>query len=45
MKTTIIVTSYRRPKALELVLQSLVRQERQATQVIVADDGSDAIVR
>ena len=45
MKTTIIVTSYRRPKALELVLQSLVHQERPATQVIIADDGSDAMVR
>lgn len=45
MKTTIIVTSYRRPRALELVLRSLALQQCQAKQVIVADDGSDAEVR
>ena len=45
MNTTIIVTSYRRPKALELVLRSLEFQQIPAKQVIVADDGSDPMVR
>jgi len=45
MKTAVIVTSYRWPKALDLVLQSLALQRNQANQIIVADDGSSDSVR
>lgn len=40
MNTTVIVTSYCRPEALELVLQSLAKQVEMPYEVIVADDGS-----
>ncbi len=45
MKTAIIVTSYRRSDALELVLQSVGRQTEMPHEIIVADDGSGPDVR
>lgn len=45
MKTAIIVTSYRRSGALELVLQSVASQTEMPDEVIVADDGSGPDVR
>ena len=40
MKTTLIVTTYNRPDALEAVLKSIERQVVMPDEVIVADDGS-----
>lgn len=40
MKTTVIVTTYNRPAALELCLLALARQTVLPSEVIVADDGS-----
>ncbi len=40
MKTAVIVTTYNRPQALRLVLNSLANQSVPADQVVVADDGS-----
>lgn len=45
MNTSVIVTSYCRPEALELVLQSLAWQIEMPSEVIIADDGSRADVR
>ena len=45
MNTTVIVTSYCRPDALDLVLQSLASQTDMPEEVIVADDGSGPEVR
>lgn len=45
MNTTVIVTSYRRRDALNLVLQSLANQTEMPEEVIVADDGSGPDVR
>ncbi len=41
MQIAIILTTYNRPRALDCVLSSLARMQTQATEVIVADDGSD----
>ena len=40
METSLIITTYNRPEALEWVLASVERQRVRPTQVIVADDGS-----
>ena len=40
MELSIIVSTYNRPKALEIVLRSLCIQIDQACEIIVADDGS-----
>jgi glycosyltransferase involved in cell wall biosynthesis len=40
MKTAVIVTTYNRPQALRLVLNSLASQTVPADQIVVADDGS-----
>jgi len=45
MKTALIITSYRRSDALELVLQSVANQAEMPDEVIVADDGSGPDVR
>jgi len=41
LKTSIIITTYNRPDALELVLLSALNQSIQPSQIIVADDGSN----
>lgn len=40
MKVSVIVSTYNRPRALRLVLESLLRQSRPPEEVIVGDDGS-----
>lgn len=46
MRTAIIVTTYNRPDALDRVLASIAAMAVQATEVVVADDGSgDATAR
>ncbi len=40
MKTSLIVTTYNRPDALELVLLSILNQYIQPDEVVIADDGS-----
>lgn len=40
LTTSLVVTTYNRPDALELVLESVLRQKRLPNEVIVADDGS-----
>ena len=40
MKISVIVTTYNRPRALEIVLHSLFQQQRLPDEIIVADDGS-----
>ena len=40
MKISLIVTTYNRPDALELVLMSAARQSRPPNELVVADDGS-----
>lgn len=40
MKICLIITTYNWPDALELSLQSIVRQRKQPDEVIIADDGS-----
>ncbi len=37
---TLVVSTYNRPDALSIVLDSIVNQSRQPSQVIIADDGS-----
>lgn len=41
MKVSLLITTYNRPDALEMVLNSIEYQVRKPDQVIVADDGSD----
>lgn len=41
MRLGVVVTTYRRPDALELVLEGYARQDRPADEILVADDGSD----
>lgn len=41
MRIGVVVTTYRRPDALELVLEGYARQQRRPDEVLVADDGSD----
>ncbi|HSG50169.1 MAG TPA: glycosyltransferase family 2 protein [Longimicrobiales bacterium] len=40
MRVGVVVTTYRRPDALELVLEGYARQELPPSEVLVADDGS-----
>ena len=42
MRASLIVTTYNRPDALHLVLQSILQQTVQPAEIIVADDGSGA---
>lgn len=44
MRTTVIISSYEWPSALQLVLQTLAKQDSSVDQVIVADDGSSPSV-
>ena len=41
MRVSLIITTYNRPKALMLVLQSIANQTKLPEEVIIADDGSD----
>lgn len=41
MKCSLIITTYKRPDFLKLVLESVVRQTRLPDQILIADDGSD----
>ena len=40
MKTTLIITTYNWPEALELVLISILNQSIVPDEIIIADDGS-----
>ena len=40
MRASLIVTTYNRPDALHLVLQSVLQQTVPPAEIIVADDGS-----
>ena len=42
MQVALIITTYNRPDALNLVLESVVQQSRLPDEVIVCDDGSDS---
>ena len=42
MRASLIVTTYNRPDALHLVLQSVLQQTVPPAEIIVADDGSGA---
>ena len=41
MKCSLIITTYKRPDFLKLVLESVMRQTRRPDQILIADDGSD----
>jgi len=41
MRISLIITTYNRPNALSLVLQSIVAQTKYPDEIIIADDGSD----
>ena len=41
MNTSLIITTYNRPEALELVLLSALKQTVMPDQIIIADDGSE----
>ncbi len=45
MKISVIVTTYNNPKALQLILHSLLQQTEQAFELIIADDGSTTETR
>lgn len=45
MKTSLLITTYNWPEALELVLLSALRQSRLPDEVVVADDGSGPATR
>ena len=40
MKTTLLITTYNRPDALELCLMSVLRQTHLPDELLIADDGS-----
>ena len=40
MKTSLIIATYNWPKALELVLLSVLKQSHLPDEIIIADDGS-----
>ena len=42
MQVALIITTYNRPDALNLVLESVVQQSRLADEVVICDDGSDS---
>ena len=41
MRVSLIITTYNRPKALMLVLQSIANQTKLPEELVIADDGSD----
>lgn len=41
MKTSLIIVTYNRPKALEVILKSILKQTQIPHEVIIADDGSE----
>jgi len=41
-KVALIVSTYNRPKALKLTLESVIRQSYMPDEIIIADDGSSA---
>ena len=45
MRVSIIITTYNRPDALLLVLQSIEGQTKLPEEVVIADDGSDTITQ
>ena len=45
MRVSIIITTYNRPDALLLVLQSIEGQTKLPKEVVIADDGSDTITQ
>ncbi|WP_457592286.1 glycosyltransferase family 2 protein [Hydrogenimonas sp.] len=45
MKVSLIVTTYNRPDALELVLRSALAQSRPPEEIVIADDGSGEATR
>lgn len=45
MKTSLIITTYNRPDALEAVLVSILQQKRLPQEVVIADDGSTDVTR
>lgn len=45
MKTSLIITTYKRPDALELVLKSVLEQKVLPDEILVADDGSGEATR
>lgn len=45
MQISVIVTTYNRPKALDITLNSLQQQTNPAFEIIVADDGSDYLTQ
>lgn len=45
MKISVIITTYNRPKALSIALDSLMQQTQLPHEVIVADDGSDSTTK
>ena len=40
MKTSLVISTYNWPKALELVLKSVLKQKLMPFEIIIADDGS-----
>lgn len=45
MSTSLIITTYNWPRALECLLASVARQTRRPDEIIIADDGSDDTTR
>jgi len=45
MTVALVVTTYNRPDALEIVLRSALRQSRRPDEIVVADDGSTEATR
>lgn len=45
LQVALIITTYNRPDALRLVLESVAKQSRKPDQVIICDDGSDYSTR
>jgi glycosyltransferase involved in cell wall biosynthesis len=45
MKVSLIITTYNRPDALRLVLQSALKQELLPDDIVIADDGSSSTTR
>jgi len=45
MKTSLIISTYNWPEALELVLKSVLKQVLLPSEIIIADDGSDIVTK
>jgi len=45
MKTSLVISTYNWPEALELVLKSVLKQELLPNEIIIADDGSSIITK